>query len=298
MGIPAATHVARHVREQQEMINRMPNRPFGELAVRRQLDRRRVQLDQLLEIRPQRNMPHGVRFVLTTVTFFLSDRSALTLHAVATRLPFPRDCGWPSHARPSWTPGKATQAKWARSRAQGRSNCLRALSTPLSNTWPAPLVTAFGETMSLFRAVAWDIDGTLIDSEPLHQRALLAASAALGADLNDLENDAFRGVHAPDIWKALRPRFSADATFETWITGIESYYVAHAAELEPIPGAIDAMRELAARGVAQACVSNSGRTIVDANINTLGIGKIIAFSLSLDDVVSGKPDPEPFRAAA
>jgi HAD superfamily hydrolase (TIGR01509 family) len=152
--------------------------------------------------------------------------------------------------------------------------------------------------MSLFRAVAWDIDGTLIDSEPLHQRALLAASAALGADLNDLENDAFRGVHAPDIWKALRPRFSADATFETWITGIESYYVAHAAELEPIPGAIDAMRELAARGVAQACVSNSGRTIVDANIKTLGIGKIIAFSLSLDDVVSGKPDPEPFRAAA
>ena len=152
--------------------------------------------------------------------------------------------------------------------------------------------------MTLFRAVAWDIDGTLIDSEPLHQRALLAASAALGADLSDLENDAFRGVHAPDIWKALRPRFSADATFETWITGIESYYVAHAAELEPIPGAIDAMRELAARGVAQACVSNSGRTIVDANIEALGIGKIIAFSLSLDDVSSGKPDPEPFRAAA
>ena len=34
--------------------------------------------------------------------------------------------------------------------------------------------------MSLFRALAWDIDGTLIDSEPLHQRALVAASAALG----------------------------------------------------------------------------------------------------------------------
>ena len=147
---------------------------------------------------------------------------------------------------------------------------------------------AFGGTMTLFRAVAWDIDGTLIDSEPLHQRALLAASAALGADLNDLENDAFRGVHAHDIWKALRPRFSADATFEIWIREIESYYVAHAAELEPIPGAIDAMRELAARGVAQACVSNSGRTIVDANIKTLGIGKIIAFSLSLDDVVVGQ----------
>jgi HAD superfamily hydrolase (TIGR01509 family) len=152
--------------------------------------------------------------------------------------------------------------------------------------------------MTLFRAVAWDIDGTLIDSEPLHQRALVAASAALGAGLSDLEPEAFRGVHARDIWKALMARFSAGTNFETWVAAIEGYYVVHADELEPNPGAVEAMRELAARGVAQACVSNSGRTIVDANIRALGVGGIITFSLSLDDVSSGKPDPEPFREAA
>ncbi len=152
--------------------------------------------------------------------------------------------------------------------------------------------------MSLFRAAAWDIDGTLIDSEPLHERGLAAASAALGADLSDLEPDAFRGVHAIDIWEALKPRFPAGSSFKTWIAAIESHYVAHARELEPIPGAIQAMRELAARGVAQACVSNSGRRIVDANITALGIGKMIAFSLSLEDVSAGKPDPEPYREAA
>ena len=152
--------------------------------------------------------------------------------------------------------------------------------------------------MSLFRAVAWDIDGTLIDSEPLHQRALVAASAALGANLGDLESEAFRGVHAIDIWKALKPRFPIGSLFTTWIGAIEAHYVDHARELEPIPDAIEAMRELARRGVAQACVSNSGRRIVDANIKALGVGKMIAFSLSLDDVTSGKPDPEPFLKAA
>ena len=152
--------------------------------------------------------------------------------------------------------------------------------------------------MSLFRAVAWDIDGTLIDSEPLHERALAAASAALGADLSDIEPDAFRGVHAIDIWKALKPRFPAGSLFKTWIAAIEGYYVAHAGELEPIPGAIQAMRELAERGVAQACVSNSGRRIVDANIEALGIRSTIVFSLSLEDVSAGKPDPEPYREAA
>ena len=113
-----------------------------------------------------------------------------------------------------------------------------------------------------------------------------------------IEPEAFRGVHAIDIWEALKPRFPPSSSFKTWIAAIEGYYVAHAGELEPIPGALEAMRELAARGVAQACVSNSGRTIVDANIEALGIGKIIAFSLSLDDVSAGKPDPEPYREAA
>ena len=152
--------------------------------------------------------------------------------------------------------------------------------------------------MSLFRAVAWDIDGTLIDSEPLHQRGLVAASADLGVDLSDLDPEAFRGVHAPDIWRALKPRFPAGSLFAAWIAAIEGYYVDHASELEPIAGALEAMKALAERGVAQACVSNSGRKIVDANLNALGIRPAIAFSLSLEDVSSGKPDPEPYREAA
>ena len=66
----------------------------------------------------------------------------------------------------------------------------------------------------------------------------------------------------------------------------------------PIRARLRRCSKLAERGIAQACVSNSGRTIVDANIEALGIGKIIAFSMSLEDVSAGKPDPEPYREAA
>ncbi len=90
--------------------------------------------------------------------------------------------------------------------------------------------------MSLFRAVAWDIDGTLIDSEPLHERALAAASAALGADLSDLDPEAFRGVHARDIWKALEPRFPATLAFKTWIAAIEDDYIANSRQLRDYSG--------------------------------------------------------------
>jgi HAD superfamily hydrolase (TIGR01509 family) len=152
--------------------------------------------------------------------------------------------------------------------------------------------------MTVFRAVAWDIDGTLIDSEPLHQRALIEGSAAFGVDLSDLPDEAFRGAHMVDVWTALRPRFPGGVERQAWLTAIERFYVEHAGSLAPTPGAIEAVCALVKHGVPQACVSNSGRAIVDANLDALGIRNMIAFSISLDDVSAGKPDPEPFRQAA
>ena len=152
--------------------------------------------------------------------------------------------------------------------------------------------------MSLFCAVAWDIDGTLIDSEGLHQRSLIEASAEFDVDLSDLPEEAFRGNHLRDVWTALKPRFPVALDRMTWAAAIERFYVAHAPSLAPVPGAIETVAALAAEGVAQACVSNSGRRIVDANLDALGIRQMMAFSISLEDVSAGKPDPEPFRQAA
>jgi HAD superfamily hydrolase (TIGR01509 family) len=152
--------------------------------------------------------------------------------------------------------------------------------------------------MSAFRAVAWDIDGTLIDSEGLHQRSLIDTGVDFGVDLSDLPDEAFRGIHMRDVWTALKPRFPKTVDREAWIAAIERFYVANAPSLSAIPGAVEAVRALATKGVAQACVSNSGRAIVDANLDVLGIRRMMAFSLSLDDVIAGKPDPAPFREAA
>ena len=152
--------------------------------------------------------------------------------------------------------------------------------------------------MSLFRAVAWDVDGTLIDSEGLHQRSLIETGAEFGVDLSDLPDEAFRGVHMRDVWTALKPRFPVSVDRKTWNAAIQRFYIARAPSLSPIPGALEAVRALAAEGVAQACVSNSGRAIVDANLEALQIRPAISFSISLEDVSAGKPDPEPYREAA
>lgn len=147
------------------------------------------------------------------------------------------------------------------------------------------------------RAVAWDIDGTLIDSEPLHHRALVAACRALGSDVSDLPDQAFRGIHMGDVWKEISPRLPADVAQAEWLARINDHYVAHRDSLVALPGAVATIRALAELGVSQVCVSNSSRSVVDANIDALGIANALAFSLSLDDVARGKPDPEPYRRA-
>jgi len=149
-----------------------------------------------------------------------------------------------------------------------------------------------------FDAVAWDIDGTLVDSEPLHHRALVAVSAGLGVDLSDLAEQAFRGVHMNDVWRILRPRWPSDIDERHWLDAINDWYVAHRAALIAVEGARETVTSLARRGVPQVCVSNSSRSVVDANLQVLGIDGIVAFSISLDDVSAGKPDPEPYARAA
>ena len=151
--------------------------------------------------------------------------------------------------------------------------------------------------MTAFRAVAWDLDGTLIESEGLHLRALIESGAALGIDLTGLPNETYRGVNILGVWDALRSRFPDGTDRAAWLGAIEQYYVERAATLAASPGAVETVRMLAARGVPQCCVSNSGRAIVDANLEALGIRDTLAFSISLNDVSAGKPDPEPFREA-
>lgn len=149
----------------------------------------------------------------------------------------------------------------------------------------------------MIRAVAWDIDGTLVDSEPRHHRALLAASRELGVALDDLPDQAFRGVHMLDVWDILKGRYPVTVSREHWLDLINARYVADEEPLVPILGARQVIADLHALGYPQICVSNSNRAVVDANVAGLGIGAFLAGTISLDDVSAGKPAPEPYWQA-
>jgi HAD superfamily hydrolase (TIGR01509 family) len=146
------------------------------------------------------------------------------------------------------------------------------------------------------KAVAWDVDGTLVDSEPLHHEALIAACRNWNVDVSDIGDDVFHGVHMGDVWRVLAPRMPASAKERDWIAANDDFYVAHRQVLKPMPRAIETVTALAQAGVRQICVSNASRRLLDANIDALGLWSFMDFTVSLDDVTNGKPDPEPYAA--
>ncbi|ARO14727.1 HAD-superfamily hydrolase [Ketogulonicigenium robustum] len=148
-----------------------------------------------------------------------------------------------------------------------------------------------------WQGVAWDIDGTLLDSEPLHARSLTAVCEMFGVAVA-ADDAQFVGMHIIDVWNVLRPLFPAGTTEADFMVPLRAYYRNNASDLAIIPGARDVITALHDAGVRQVCVSNSTRDVVDINLATLGMNALLQGALSLDDVTRGKPAPDPYLQGA
>ncbi len=148
------------------------------------------------------------------------------------------------------------------------------------------------------KAVYWDMDGTLVDSEPLHERGLVAAMQSAGLEPPADLHERVLGQAAWPVYEMMRAEFGLRLPFDDWIRRKYEYYLLHAQSLKPRAGALEIFRELQRQGVPQAVVSNSDRLIVDANLRAVSLVEPGLKTVSRNDVREGKPDPEPFLRAA
>ena len=149
-----------------------------------------------------------------------------------------------------------------------------------------------------FRAVMWDIDGTLLLSESMHFRALRHTVGTEGKNVPDEFHHEIIGRAASVVYRTARERFGLSMNFDQFRRLKYGYYTEHAHEIEVRPGALEAWRTFAEHGLRQAVVSNSDRIVVNANIRVLGLEEPGFISVSINDVLNGKPHPEPYQRGA
>jgi HAD superfamily hydrolase (TIGR01509 family) len=147
-------------------------------------------------------------------------------------------------------------------------------------------------------AVLWDMDGVLVDSEPLWTVAETELYASWGRVWTDEVKAACVGKRLDDAV----PVMIAMAGVEADEADAAAFLLARMTELlrTAAPwrsGARELVTALAARGVPQALVSSSFRVLVDAVLDQVGRGAF-AVTLAGDEVQHPKPHPQPYLDAA
>jgi HAD superfamily hydrolase (TIGR01509 family) len=147
------------------------------------------------------------------------------------------------------------------------------------------------------RAVIFDLDGVLVESESLWTRAKQELVLEHGGRWPGDAARAMMGMSSPE-WAAylreLGVPMAPAAISDAVVARMQAMYER---DLPLLPGAIEAVRRMAARwplGVA----SSSNRPVIDLVLEQAGVAPCFAATVSSEEVARGKPAPDVYLAAA
>ena len=154
---------------------------------------------------------------------------------------------------------------------------------------PAPALPA---------AVLWDMDGTLVDTEPYWIDREFALVESFGGTWTDEDAHALVGNDLQVSARYIAERGSVPLPPEEIIERLLDGVVEDVREHIPWrPGAQELLQELADAGVPCALVTMSYQRLAQAVVAALPPGSFVTGGAG-DDVTYGKPHPEPYLAAA
>ena len=149
----------------------------------------------------------------------------------------------------------------------------------------------------MYRALLFDLDGTLTETDSLHLPTWVDTLRPYGIDIDEeFYRERISGRGNSTIFEELLPDLSAEEVREL-AEAKEASFRERAHELEPLPGLLDFMEEARDRGLSLGLVTNAPEENVAAILPALALGEFFDEVVLSDEVGPAKPDPAPYRAA-
>ncbi|MCH7970435.1 MAG: HAD family phosphatase [Chloroflexi bacterium] len=153
-------------------------------------------------------------------------------------------------------------------------------------------------TRKRFNAACFDLDGTLVDTGPPHLEAERATVQAFGFE--DLADDhpvtfgkgVVTGAHL------IAEHYGIGNADEVLAEYFRQWKLIAEAGIDLLPGADAAVRSVAKAGIQLALVTSGERGYADEFLRISGLADVFNCSVTSEDVVELKPDPEPYLKAA
>ena len=152
----------------------------------------------------------------------------------------------------------------------------------------------------MIKAVIFDMDGVIIDSEPLHFESDKMVMMDYDKELTDEELDRYVGVSNPEMWEDLRVRHQLSVPLQDLLERQMQYkkLLFGNRELVPIEGIQGLLKELKERDVRIGLASSSAGTFISFVLGKLGLEEYFDVVVSGDDVENSKPAPDIFLKTA
>jgi len=149
-------------------------------------------------------------------------------------------------------------------------------------------------------AVIFDMDGLLLDTEPLAARAWTDAAAALGVDFDDALALAMIGRNWGDCVAMVRARYGAwypvDALLDRWHTTYDTIVTRDGLRVKP--GAVELIDWLERNAIPRAVATSTRGERARAKLVSAALHQRFLDVVGGDEVARGKPEPDIYAEAA
>ncbi|KYF75802.1 hydrolase [Sorangium cellulosum] len=149
----------------------------------------------------------------------------------------------------------------------------------------------------MLSAILLDLDGTIVDTDPLHYLAWSEIFREHGREIDELfYRESISGRFNPSILIEHFPHLSPEEIRRS-VERKEDLFLELSSGLEPLPGLLSLMAWAQGLGVRLAVVSNAPAGNALRMLSAMGLSGFFSEVVLAEHAAAAKPDPAPYRLA-
>ena len=148
--------------------------------------------------------------------------------------------------------------------------------------------------------IIFDMDGVLLDSEPMHQEIIYETFQLEGIPFDKAYIQTLTGMSAFPMWEKVKRDAQRSESVEELIKFHRDYFFKRLPEVKVplVPHVKDVLEKFKNEGKHLSLASSSGRKLIDIFTQQTNIAHYFEVIMSGDDVQYSKPNPEIFLKVA
>lgn len=147
-------------------------------------------------------------------------------------------------------------------------------------------------------ALILDMDGVIIDSEPMHFKLEAELLQELGGHISPREQESFVGTTDFYIWTTLKEKFGLEPSVEKIIEMKKERFYQVIDQIPLVDGFMAFLTRMSQKDIKIAIASSNNRNAVERVIEVFKLEEYIDFFISGEEVENSKPNPEIFLKCA